>query len=337
VSAIVEAANLTKQYDEKCSVDHISFDVNEGEIFGFLGPNGAGKTTTIRMLTTLASISEGECRVAGNDVRKKPNEVRRSIGLVPQDAAVDNDLKGIENLRLTAKLYHIPDVEAKKRAGELLELVGLKDSSGRLVRTYSGGMRKRLELIVGLMHEPKILFLDEPTLGLDIQTRSVMWDYIHRINRENGMTIFLTTHYLEEADSLCNRVAIIDHGKIRVSGTPTELKTRFGSDVLEIEVEQQVSNAQSLVGFFESIDGVKEVRQSGNAYRIKLPRMEQSLQDILGRLSKLGVKVTNMRFEKSNLDQVFLDVTGRSIRDEVNTEPQDSFNAAHAKMESARN
>lgn len=216
------------------------------------------------MLTTLASISEGSCIIAGHDAAKKPDDVRRSIGFVPQDTTVDGDLKGMENLLLTAKLYHVSDDLAKRRINELLDLVGLREAASRFVKTYSGGMKKRLELIAGLLHQPSILFLDEPTQGLDIQSRSAMWDYIRRINKEKNMTIFLTTHYLEEADSLCDRVAIIDNGSIKALAPPSKLKSEFGSDILEIEVAQ----GPSLIKFFESISGVKEVTRSNNKYRI---------------------------------------------------------------------
>jgi ABC-2 type transport system ATP-binding protein len=310
-SIAVQAESLTKAYGDQLAVDHISFDVGEGEVFGFLGPNGAGKTTTIKMLTTLASVSEGKCVVGGYDVTKEPDAVRITIGLVPQDAAVDNDLKGIENLLLSAKLYQVPNDVAKKRAYDLLDLVGLREASKRLVRTYSGGMRKRLELISGLIHEPRILFLDEPTLGLDVQTRSAIWNYIGGLKKEKNMTIFLTTHYLEEADALCDRVAIIDHGKIRALGSPSELKENVGGDVLEIEA----TNGVDLLSFFQSVQNVKDVKRVDGKYRIKLPKAEQAFQEIFGELSKMGVKITNIRFEKSSLDQVFLDITGRSLRD----------------------
>ncbi len=309
---IIEAENLTKVYNGKIrAVDGISFKVKEGEIYGFLGPNGAGKTTTIRMFTTLASITDGTASIAGHDVAREQDAVRRTIGIVPQDLTVDDDLKGIENIMLQAKLYHVPASVAKKRAEELLGLVDLKDAANRLVSTYSGGMRKRLELIVGLIHEPKVLFLDEPTLGLDIQTRTVMWNYIRGLNKEQNMTLFTTTHYLEEADSLCDRIAIIDHGEIKVIGAPSDLKTKLGGDVLEITV----SDGGNLVDFFQSIQGVKEVKQTNSTYRVKLPSAEDALPEIFEGISKRGLKVKHISFTKPTLDQVFLEVTGRSLRD----------------------
>jgi ABC-2 type transport system ATP-binding protein len=311
--SIVEAEDLTKVFNGNfTAVDHISFKVSEGEVFGFLGPNGAGKTTTIKMLTTLASITQGKAIVAGYNVATEQDKVRQSIGLVPQDLTIDDDLKGTENLLLAAKLYHVPDAVAKSRASELLGLVDLTDAANRLVSTYSGGMRKRLELIVGLIHQPKMLFLDEPTLGLDIQTRTVMWNYIKRLNEENEMTLFVTTHYLEEADSLCHSVAIIDHGKIRVSGSPGELKQRLGGDVLEIAVNDRAD----LTEFFYSVPGVKDVKKSDHTYRIKLPSTEEALPTIFEGISKKGLKITKVSFDKPSLDQVFLEVTGRSLRDQ---------------------
>jgi len=313
MASIVEAEGLTKVFNGNfTAVDHISFKVSEGEVFGFLGPNGAGKTTTIRMLTTLASITQGKASVAGYNVATEQDKVRQSIGLVPQDLTIDDDLKGTENLLLAAKLYHVPDAVAKSRASELLGLVDLKDAANRLVSTYSGGMRKRLELIVGLIHQPKLLFLDEPTLGLDIQTRTVMWNYIKRLNEENKMTLFVTTHYLEEADSLCHNVAIIDHGKIKVSGSPGELKQKLGGDVLEIAVNDGVD----LTEFFYSVPGAKDVKKSDYTYRIKLPSTEEALPTIFEGISKKGLKITKVSFDKPSLDQVFLEVTGRSLRDQ---------------------
>jgi ABC-2 type transport system ATP-binding protein len=312
MAGIIQAENLTKVYHGTIkAVDHISFEVAKGELFGFLGPNGAGKTTTIKMLNTLASPTEGRAVVAGHDVTKEPDAVRKSIGLVPQELTVDDELKGIENLLLSAKLYHVRDNVAKKRAVELLQLSNLQDAAERLVRTYSGGMRKRLELIVGLMHNPEILFMDEPTLGLDIQTRTNMWQYIKQLNKERGMTIFMTTHYLEEADSLCDRVAIIDHGTIKITGTPAELKQQVGGDILTLEV----TNGSDLTDFFRGIPGVTEVKKTDSTYRVKLPSAEAAMPTVFEGILARGLKVRNISFTKPTLDQVFLDVTGRSLRD----------------------
>ena len=331
MSKIIEADRLTKIYPHSTkAVDHVSFSVDEGEVFGFLGPNGAGKTTTIKMLTTLASVSEGRCVIAGYDVESNQNEVRTSIGLVPQDAAVDGDLTGMENLMLSARLYRVPDEVAKPKVDELLSLVGLKEAASRLARTYSGGMKRRLELIAGLVHEPKVLFLDEPTLGLDIQTRTAMWEYIRKVNRESNTTIFLTTHYLEEADSLCQRVAIIDRGQIKALGSPAALKRSLGGDTLEIELEGPDVSAK-----LSSVEGVSEVSKKGDFYFLKMLDGGRSLQEVSVGLWKLGLQVKDSRLTRSSLDQVFLNVTGRSIRDEV-VDNGDAV-VARARAERARN
>jgi len=312
-SNIIEAENLTKVYKGKVkAVDNISFHVEEGEIFGFLGPNGAGKTTTIKMLNTIASITSGRATVAGQDVTKHPSAVRDVIGVVPQELTADDELKGIENILLAARLHHVRGDEAKKRADELLKLVDLDTSAERRVKTYSGGMRRRLQLAIGLIHTPRILFLDEPTLGLDIQTRTKMWEYMARLNKEKGLTIFMTTHYLEEADGLCDRVAIIDHGVIKASGSPSELKEKVGGDVLNIEL----SSGPDITDFLKSIPDVSDVIRTDQAYRIKLPRAEKALPAVVEGVTKKGLEIKEISFTKPTLDEVFLDITGKSMRDE---------------------
>jgi ABC-2 type transport system ATP-binding protein len=314
---IIEAENLTKVYKGKVkAVDHISFYVDEGEIFGFLGPNGAGKTTTIKMLNTLASITEGRATVAGKDVSKDPAAVRDVIGVVPQELTADDELKGIENLLLSARLHHVPRSEAGKRAKDLLKLVDLENSAERRVKTYSGGMRRRLQLAIGLIHTPKILFLDEPTLGLDIQTRTNMWAYLSKLNKEEGITIFMTTHYLEEADSLCKRIAIIDHGTIKVSGSPSELKERLGGDILTIELGE----GPDITDFLKGIPDVSDVSRKDQVYRIKLPKTERALPAIVDGVTRKGIQIKEISFTKPTLDQVFLEITGKSMRDESSGE-----------------
>jgi len=221
---IIRAVELTKIFNGLRAVDRVTFSVKEGEIFGFLGPNGAGKTTTINMLTTVLKPTSGRAEVCGYDVVREPERVRRSIGVVPQEYTADEDLTGYENVMLCADLYGLPREEGKKRALELLSLVQLEPFKDKRVETYSGGMRRRLELACGLINRPRVLFLDEPTLGLDVQTRASIWEHIRSLRERFGMTIFLTTHYLEEADQLCDRIAIIDHGRIVEEGSPSELK-----------------------------------------------------------------------------------------------------------------
>ncbi len=230
---IIEVKNLVKHFDKTTAVDHISFAVNKGEIFGFLGPNGAGKSTTIKMLTTLLDISEGEIKINGNDPTKDQDQVRKSFGIVFQDPSLDDDLTGWENMNLHAIMYKIPANKRKQRIREMLEFVELWDRKSDLVKTYSGGMKRRLEIARGLLHHPKILFLDEPTLGLDPQTRNHMWNYLEEVNKTEGMTIFFTTHYIEEAEKIANRVAVIDNGKIVYIGTPGEMMISTQTNTLE--------------------------------------------------------------------------------------------------------
>jgi len=312
-NSIIQVEKLTKKYGDKTAVDHITFDIGEGELFGFLGPNGAGKTTTIRMLTTITSVTEGKAMVVGYDVSKNPGEVRARIGVVPQQLIADDELTGVENVLLFAKLHHVPSEKARKRASELLELVDLQASAEKKVKTYSGGMKRRLQLAMGLVHDPSILFLDEPSLGLDIQTRAKMWDYVRKLNTENGITVFMTTHYLEEADALCERVAIVDGGTIKVLGSPAELKMRLGGDLLSV----QVSEGPDLRGFLESVHDVNEVvKSSSSSYVIKIPRIEKALPQIVDGISQRGLKILDISFTRPTLDQVFLQVTGKQIRDE---------------------
>jgi len=311
-SKVIEAENLTKIFNRKVvAVDHISFDVYEGEVFGFLGPNGAGKTTTISMLTTALRPTEGSAKVLGFDIVKQANEVRKVIGLVPQDYTADEDLTGYENVILCADLYGVPRDVAKRRALELLELVELIDFKDKRVETYSGGMRRRLELACGLINRPKVLFLDEPTLGLDVHTRAAIWSYIRRLRQEYDMTIFLTTHYLEEADALCDRIAIIDRGKIVAMGSPSELKNSLGGDVITITIAED-ADATSVI---EGVNGVREVKREGATYRVKAINGELTAPLIIEALRKSGFTVTKLSLTKPTLDEVFLEYTGRRLRD----------------------
>lgn len=306
--------SLVKRFGTIAAVDDVSFTVNEGELFGFLGPNGAGKTTTINILTTLIKPSSGRALVGGFDVESEADKVRRIVGLVPQDITVDDDLTGWENLMLHAGLYHLGKQEARKRARETLELVNLLDAASRKVETYSGGMRKRLELAAGLMHHPKILFLDEPTLGLDVQTRASIWNYVKKLRDELGMTIFLTTHYMEEADALCDRIAIIDHGKIRTIGTPADLKNSLGGDIIELEVMH--NNADEVITQLRRIDAVKKASFMNGTFRVTVEKGEETLPVMLEALLRRGLRVTKVVMKKPTLDEVFLEYTGRALREE---------------------
>ncbi len=312
MTAIVEVENLSKRFSEDVlAVDSISFEVNEGEIFGFLGPNGAGKSTTINMLTTLLRPTGGRATIAGLDVARQQDEVRKVIGLVPQDLTVDDDLTGRENMYLQADLYNVPRAEARKRIDELLKLVNLEDAADRRVKTYSGGMRKRLELAEGLIHRPRVLFLDEPTLGLDIQTRTAIWEYIRELKRNHVITVFLTTHYLEEADGLCDRIAIIDHGRIIALDSPEGLKQAVGGDVLSLGV----TSDRDLTEVIRNVPGVLSVKREDGTYRIKAPKGEELTPLVLKAVWDQGATVTSVNLSHPTLDQAFLEYTGRSMRD----------------------
>jgi len=312
--AIVKVEGLTKTYDGKFkAVDGVSFEIEEGEIFGFLGPNGAGKSTTINMLTTLVAPSSGRAIVCGYDVHKQATEVRRNVGIVPQDYTADEDMTGMANILLCADLYGIPRSDSKPHAEELLKLVELQDAAKRKVKTYSGGMRRRLEIACGLINYPRLLFLDEPTLGLDVQTRAAVWKYIRMLKTEFHMTLFLTTHYLEEADSLCDRIAIIDHGHIIKLGTPEELKEGIGGDVIVVGVKEAEPDISSEIS---KIPLVKEVKKNGNDYRIKAEMGEEASPQIMDLIRSKGLHVTKISLTKPSLDEAYLELTGRTLREE---------------------
>lgn len=327
MGAMIEAKGLTKAFQKSVKVvDGVSFRVGEGEIFSLLGPNGAGKTTTIRMLTTLARITEGAASIGGYDVETDANKVRGIIGVVPQDVTLDNELRGSENLLLAAKLQHVPSHIARVRSQELLALVELDGFAEKRVATYSGGMKRRLQLVAALVQRPKILFLDEPTVGLDIQTRTKIWDYIVAL-KEQGLTIFMTTHYLEEADRLSDTVAIMDRGKIMVRGSPRELKQSLNGDVLTVKVEE----GADLTDFLKSMPGVTDVARRDQTYWLKIPRAESALSSVVTGIVSKNVTITETSFSKPTLDQVFLEVTGRSMRDAEEGGTPDSYARVHAR------
>jgi ABC-2 type transport system ATP-binding protein len=310
---VISVEGLTKVYNKTLiAVDHINFDVKGGEIFGFLGPNGAGKTTTIKMLITVIRPTEGTATILGGDIAKQSIEVRGAIGVVPQEYTADEDLTGIENILLCADLYGIPKQVSKKRANELLTLVELNAFKDKRVQTYSGGMRRRLELACGLINRPKVLFLDEPTLGLDVQTRAATWNYVKMLKKEFGMTLFLTTHYLEEADALCDRIAIIDHGKIVVVGTPTELKDSLGGDIITLSIQKDQEDITELI---KKVEHVKTVNKENGGYTIKSSNGELTAPLIIEALRKNGHVVTKLSLAKPSLNEVYLQYTGRSMRD----------------------
>jgi ABC-2 type transport system ATP-binding protein len=309
---VIKVEGLTKIFNHSLvAVNHINFSVKQGEIFGFLGPNGAGKTTTINMLITILKPTEGKATILGSDIANESNAVRSAIGLVPQEYTADDDLTGYENIVLCADLYGIPRKISKERALELLQLVQLTEFKDKQVQTYSGGMRRRLELACGLINRPKLLFLDEPTLGLDVQTREATWNYIKTLKNQYGMTLFMTTHYLEEADSLCDRIAIIDHGKIVVTGTPTELKDSLGGDIISLSIQKDTD----ILPLIQKIAHVKEVKKENGSYMIKSESGEVTAPLIIEALRKEGHVVTRLSLTKPTLNEVYLQYTGKSMRD----------------------
>jgi len=309
---VIRAEGLTKIFNRSVvAVDHINFSVRDGEIFGFLGPNGAGKTTTISMLTTILRPTEGSATVLGYDIVEQADEVRRVIGVVPQEYTADEDLTGWENIMLSADLYGIPRSEARRRGEELLKLVGLFEFKDKKVDAYSGGMRRRLELACGLINRPKVLFLDEPTLGLDIQTRTAIWDYIRQLKKEYGMTIFLTTHYLEEADMLCDRIAIIDKGKIVVTGRPGDLKKSLGGDMIVLSLDGEADASEII----KQIEHVKEVWREDGTYWIKTEFGRTTLPKIIEALRQKNFTVRKISLSEPTLNDVYLSYTGKSLRD----------------------
>jgi ABC-2 type transport system ATP-binding protein len=329
---IIKAEGLTKIFNGNLvAVDHINFSVKAGEVFGFLGPNGAGKTTTINMLITVLKPTEGTAYILGSDISKQNNAVRNVIGVVPQEYTADEDLTGYENILLCADLYGIPREVSKKRALELLQLVELTEFKDKRVQTYSGGMRRRLELACGLINRPKLLFLDEPTLGLDVQTRAATWNYVRMLKKEYGMTLFLTTHYLEEADALCDRIAIIDHGKIVVIGTPEELKNSLGGDIITLSIKQNVD----ITNLVKKIEHVKDVKKENDAYIIKTGNGEITAPLIIEALRKEGYVVTKLSLTKPTLNEVYLHYTGKSMRDAAD-ESAESIMARRIAMGRAR-
>jgi len=328
---VIKAEGLTKVFNKSLTaVDHVNFSVKEGEIFGFLGPNGAGKTTTINMLITVLKPTEGTASLLGYDIVKEAHNVRNVIGVVPQEYTADEDLTGYENVILCADLYGIPRDVSRKRAIDLLELVELTAFKDKKVSTYSGGMRRRLELAAGLINRPRVMFLDEPTLGLDVQTRTATWNYIKLLKKEYGMTLFMTTHYLEEADALCDRVAIIDHGKIVAKGSPEELKNNLGGDIITLSIQENAD----ITGLVERVEHVKEVKQQNGAYLIKAENGEVTAPLIIDALRKEGYAVTRLSLAKPTLNEVYLDYTGKSFRD--NEESREGFVRQRMTLRRAR-
>jgi len=309
----IQVKNLTKNFNGVVAVDDITFDVDTGELFGLLGPNGAGKTTTINMLATLLKKTSGSGTVAGFDISRNKNDVRCSIGVVFQEPALDTKLTGRENLEFHSMMYGIGKEDRKARIRDVLNLVDLAEKERVLVEKYSGGMKRRLEIARGLIHRPKVLFLDEPTLGLDAQTRRHIWDYIKKLNRETDVTIILTTHYMEEADFLCSRIAIMDQGKFVALDSPSKLKDILGGDFVTLEIE---GRADELIELMENLEWIKTLTQHNGHLSLTLEKGERRIPELINLASKNDVQVICVQLRKPSLEDVFLHYTGRTIRQE---------------------
>jgi daunorubicin resistance ABC transporter ATP-binding subunit len=319
VTAVIEVEDLGKIYPDGAeALRGISFSVHEGEFFGFLGPNGAGKSTTIKILITLLRATSGAARVFGRDVTADPNLIRMAIGYAAQEVGVDDELTGRENLTLQGKLYHMDSATLRRRVDELLELVDLAEDADRAAGSYSGGMRKRLDLATGLIHRPQLLFLDEPTTGLDPQNRAGIWSYLEDLNKREGLTLFLTTHYLEEADRLCGRLAIIDHGRIIASGSPASLKAELGGDIINLDFkgDEDSTRAQRerATSVLSGSDYVTSVSNANGKLVVTAREGGRSLPRIIRALDEAGIYVDGMTLTSPTLDDVFLKYTGERIR-----------------------
>jgi len=310
----IETRALTRRFGSFTAVEAVDLGIHEGELFGLLGPNGAGKTTVIRMLTGLTRPSAGSAHVAGIDVARDPDGVRRAIGVVPQALTSDLDLTGHENMDIYARFFMVPRSERVPRIEMLLRRVELWERRNDLVSTYSGGMRRRLEIARGLVHRPRVLFLDEPTIGLDPQSRHVIWDLLRELRHDGTLTIVLTTHYLEEAEALCDRVAIVDRGRVVALGTPTELKARSpGSDTIEIGLG--AAPPEAIVERVRTIEGVREVVPQEQGLLLHVDGGAQVLPKLMSALTEGGANVTSASVRSITLEDAFIGLTGRSLRD----------------------
>jgi ABC-2 type transport system ATP-binding protein len=303
---------LTKKFGDLVAVDEVDLDIKKGELFGLLGPNGAGKSTIIKMLTTMLVPSEGVAKVWGHDIARERNAVRSSIGVVFQDPAVDGMLTGRENLDFHGRMYGLGRALRRKRIEEVLDLVDLTDKADVKMEDYSGGMQRRLEIARGLMHHPNVLFLDEPTLGLDAQTRRHIWQYIRNMNRQEGVTIILTTHYMEEADYLCDRVAIIDHGRIVALDAPENLKDMIGADTITLEVQ---TGGESLLSSLESIEGVKSAASFNGTIELMVDHAKARIPQIMQEACRTNAVIKSVGMHEPTLEDVFLKFTGKKMRD----------------------
>ncbi|MEA3442609.1 MAG: ATP-binding cassette domain-containing protein [Chloroflexota bacterium] len=314
MSEIVEIENLTREFDGLVAVDHINLSIKEGEIFGFLGPNGAGKTTTTKVLCTLLNPTSGWAKVCGYDVVRDRNSVRECMGIVFQDSCSDKFLTGRENLDFHARMYHMDRKTREERITEVLDLLELKGKENIKISDCSGGIQRRFEVARGFMNHPKVLFLDEPTLGLDIQTRRNLWEYIRMLNQKEGTTIVLTTHYIEEAERLCHRVAVIDHGKIAVVDSPNKLKKAVGVNLISLQVASGISDG--LLDLLNGLDWIKEVTMYNSSLELSIEGGEERVPQLVDFTDECGMVIASIDLHEPSLEDAFLHYTGRAIREE---------------------
>lgn len=330
----VETIDLVKNFNGLTAVDKVNLSVEKGEIFGLLGPNGAGKTTTIKMLITLLKPTSGKALVAGFDVLTQADEVRKRIGYVPQESALDIRLTASENLELFAELYALPKSKIKPRIQEVLELVELDKRKDDLVAHFSGGMKRRLEISRGLLPTPEVLFLDEPTLGLDPQTRRVVWEFIHRLQKEWNLTILATTHYLEEAEHEMDRVAIIDKGRIMAMGRPDDLKAEFGKDLVELTLKARDggSSEEQVKSRLSDLQLGSDLTVHDRAVRVAVANGKTALPSIIHKIESIGIEVESISVRSPSLDDVFIKYTGRGIREEEGSDDSSDTRKYTAKI-----
>jgi len=313
----IKVDSLSKRFQKFKALDNISFQIEEGEIFGFLGPNGAGKSTTMMILTTLLKPTSGNASVQGFDVVTQAKKVRENIGFVQQEIGVDEYLTGKENLIFQSRISQMPKEQVQSRIDEVISLVELEEKQNEAAITYSGGMRKRLDIACGLIHRPKVLFLDEPTVGLDIQTRRKIWEYIRKIHKEFEMTLFVSTHYMEEADKLCDRVGIIDYGKIQVIDTPEIMKNAMGSDMISFSLIDGIAKQDELINRIQQIEFVNQVTRKQGEVTIKSSQCSEVIPKIFQTTSEMNIEIDSLSLNKPTLDDVFISYTGHNLRDDT--------------------
>ncbi len=311
---VIEIESLTKEFDGLVAVDHISLSVKEGEVFGFLGPNGAGKTTAVKMLCTILTPTSGSAKVCGYDIIRQRDKVRECIGIVFQDRAIDTFLTGKENLDFHARMYHLDRSTRERRITEVLDLLDLRGKEKMKISECSAGTQRRFEVARGFLNHPRVLFLDEPTLGLDVQSRRNLWDYIKLLNEKEGVTIILTTHYMEEADYLCHRVAIIDHGRIVAVDTPEKLKQTVGSNLISLQIGEGSSGSPA--DFLKHISWVKKVEARDGWLELSVEGGEERIPELINFADSHGLVISAIKFYEPSLEDTFLHYTGKTIREE---------------------